>query len=648
MNNNHHLNMKEVLISKSASKNNTVRDGKNSNNRRKILWASLPFVLSASILTACTAPKTGSSALNGSASTLAGTATPGTTTAGTTTNKTGQVGTGNLQAVNVKYDSEDYYFNWKSGSYQTINLENGSSTISKSGIYEITGTLREGSLVVDIDKTADKGAVYLVLNNAGISSTKSAPILVKGAKKVVLILENGTTNTLYQGSGVTVDKDGDPSAALFSKADLTITGSGTLKVTSDFNDGITGKDELKITDGIILIQSKADGIVGKDLLAVEKGNITINAGKDGMRSTNETDAGMGNIVIKDGSFNITANNDAMQAYGILETDGGRYNISTGGGYPGKSLKTNMDGPGMMGGRPGQVIQKSQTANSDTESRKGLKANGGILLINGTFNLSTNDDSIHSDGDILINGGTINLQAGDDGIHSETTVTINGGSLNIKDSYEGIEGKNITLNNGKISLTSSDDSFNVNNSSGLLTINGGEVSLNAGGDGLDSNGSVKMTGGIVTVDGPTANNNGAIDYDGKFTITGGTVVASGSSGMAEAPDSTSSQPSILMYYSSLQAAGTKITLKDSTGNTLASSTPTKAYASVAISAPGMKTGSNYTLYKGETKLVTFTLSNAVTYLNESGVTTGRTNGPGGGGPAGGSGGPAGGVGGPKMR
>jgi hypothetical protein len=188
--------------------------------------------------------------------------------------------------------------------------------------------------VIDVDKSADKGTVNLILNNVSITSETSAPIYVKDAKAVVLVLENNTVNTVTQGSGVVVNSDNEPSAAVFSKADLTITGGGTLNVVSKYNDGITSKDTLKITDGTLYIEAKGDGITGKDALAVEKANITVTSGKDGLRATNDTDAGMGNILVKDGVFDIQAGNDALQAYGTLQLDGGSFDLTSGGGYAG--------------------------------------------------------------------------------------------------------------------------------------------------------------------------------------------------------------------------------------------------------------------------------------------------------------------------
>lgn len=575
----------------------------------------LPMLLA---LVICFATLTGCTTLNKSSTNTA----DGNTTAEVTS-----------IADTVTFDSDDAYFDWQSQSYQTINLNQDSAAISKSGIYQITGTLTDGSLVVDIDNNADTGTVYLVLNNASLSSAASAPIYIKDTKKVVLILENGTTNTIYQGSNCVVDGNNEPTAAIFSKSDLTITGSGTLNVTSDYNDGITSKDTLKITDGTLNVQAKADGIVGKDILAVKNGNITVTAGKDGIRSTNDTDSNLGNILITGGTLTITSGKDAVKAKGTLEVDGGTLNIIAGGGYTENTTVHSDNGPGKMGGSSEQTTQTS----TDTENINGLCADRSILITQGLLTVSAYDDALNASNDILIKGGTLNLDSGSKGIHSDTSVTIDNGTVTVNHCYEGIEGKNITINDGKITLASNDDGFNVNDSSGLETINGGEISMNVGGDGIDSNGSVKMTDGTVYVNGPTANNNGAIDYDGSFTISGGTIIAAGSSGMAETTGTDSSQPSILMYYSTTQAASTAITLKDSSGNIVAAFTPVKPYTSVAISSPGMKTGQNYTLYSGSTNIVTFTLTDTVTYLNESGITQKQGMNPGGGMHGGASGG-----------
>lgn len=545
-----------------------------------------------------------------------------------------------INPVSVTYADDDFYFDWKNGSYNAITL-NGSSatvngegldvqgaivTISRSGVYEITGSLTNGSIVVDVNRDTDDGTVFLVLNGAAIQSQTSAPIYVKNAKKAVILLENGTDNSVAGGSEYVVNEDGEPSAAIFSKSDLTITGSGKLAVTADYNDGITSKDDLKITDGSLTVTSKADGIVGKDSVSVKNGTFAITAGKDGIRSTNETDEDKGNVVVENGQFTIAAANDGMQAARLVQIDAGTFQLTSGGGYPGKSINSSND----FGAPPDQKAKTSTTDSvQDEESKKGLKAGQGILLNGGNISVSSYEDSLHSNNDLIINGGILTLQSGDDGLHADNNLQITAGEITIKNSYESLESSNITVNGGKINATSTDDGINVNSKTGVLTITGGEVTLNANGDGLDSNGSVNMTGGTVYVDGPTGNGNGSLDYDGSFAISGGTLVASGSSGMALAPN-TNTQPSILMYYTSAQAAGTPITLKDKDGSTVVAYIPLKQYSSVAISSPKLTVGSTYTLYSGDHQIVEVTLSDSLTYLTESGVTTKPQNaGPGGG-------------------
>jgi hypothetical protein len=189
-----------------------------------------------------------------------------------------------------------------------------------------------------------------------------------------------------------------------------------------------------------------------------------------------------------------------------------------------------------------------------------------------------------------------------------------------------------------------------NSSSKLTITGGYLSVDAKGDGLDANGSIAMSGGTVIVNGPTDNGNGPLDYDGTFEMTGGLLVAAGSSGMAQATSDQSTQPGILMTYSKAQQAGAMVHLQDSEGKDILTFAPAKAYQSLFVSSPAIKKDAAYTLYaggtstgttvgglydggtyQGGTKIVDFTQSSVITWLSETGVTEARKGmgGPGGG-------------------
>lgn len=152
---------------------------------------------------------------------------------------------------------------------------------------------------------------------------------------------------------------------------------------------------------------------------------------------------------------------------------------------------------------------------------------------------------------------------------------------------------------------------------------------------------------MIVNGPTANNNGTLDYDGAFEMNGGFLAAAGSSGMAQAPSEDSKQYSIIMNYPQTQQAGTLVHLEDSKGNTVATLAPSKNYQTIVISSPNLKKDSTYTLYsggtssgsvsnglyddgkyQGGTKVVQFEITNPVTWLSESGVTEARSGHPGG--------------------
>ena len=264
--------------------------------------------------------------------------------------------------------------------------------------------------------------------------------------------------------------------------------------------------------------------------------------------------------------------------------------------------------------------------------KGIKANDSIRIKNGTFTINAQDDSIHTSneddsgkGYIYICGGTFNLSAGDDGVHAATALLITGGTLTVSKSYEGLEGDSIDITNGEICVNSSDDGLNASSAdhssdsetqaenqdspqmqdpsseadaNAYIRISGGVLYVNAEGDGLDSNGMLYIEGGTITVDGPTQANNGALDYGTGAEITGGTVMAAGSSGMATTFGDSSTQYSVLYNFDSTLEAGTEITLTDADGTEVMSYTPSKAFSSIVFSSDELAAG-DYTVTAGDT-------------------------------------------------
>lgn len=577
----------------------------------------------------------------------------------------------------VTYDTDDTYTDWKSGNPNYIELmvttaslkgagaavKGGVVTITSAGTYVISGKLDNGQVIVDVQ---NKGIVRLVLNGAEINSSDNAPIYVKNAGKTIISLEGGTENSVKDGTkyNLTEPDTDEPSAAIFSKDNLVINGTGKLTVKANYKDGITSKDDLKITGGIIQITAADDGLVGRDILAVKEGNITIEAVGDGMKSSNDTENTKGIIAIENGTFNLKAEKDGIQAETAVLIGDGAFNITSGGGSVNGTKKAEEGMRGPMGGKNNS---NTKTAAAETESKKAIKAASDIGIAGGTFNIDSADDSIHSNNNAVIEGGNFAITSGDDGIHADATLGIKGGKINITKSYEGIEASVITISEGDIHVTASDDGLNAgggadgsaingrpgqnnfaSSGSNKLNINGGYIVVNSIGDGLDANGSIYMTKGTVIVSGPTSSGNGALDYDGSFEMTGGFLVSAGSSGMAQAPSDSSTQNSIAMTFPQTQSAGTLVSIQDSKGNSIATFAPAKEYQTVVISSPDLKKGESYTLYsggkstasgadglykdgkyEGGTKLVSFEISNSVTWLNESGVTTGKSSMPGGG-------------------
>ena len=524
-----------------------------------------------------------------------------------------------VHPIFVEYDSDDLDSSAGGAAKSYIKLEGGSIafegsgatvdgaivTIASAGVYSISGVLDDGQIIID---TEDEETVVLVLNGADITCSTSAPIYILNAEKTVITLADGTENRVTDGdSYILEDAESDePNAAIFSKDDLTINGSGSLTVNANYNNGIASKDDLKITGGSIAVNAVNDGVKGRDSIAVRDGSITVKAGGDGMQSHNDEDAEKGYIFIEGGTLAITAGLDGIQAETRLLVSGGDITIVSGGG------SVN----GGSGDRWGDWSMGGTSDDGTGDSAKGLKAGVDVTITGGTINIDSSDDSIHSNASLSINGGNITLASGDDGMHSDATLQIDGGDISITKSYEGIESAVLTINDGTIHIIASDDGINAaggNDGSAMggrpgqgsfelsgdyhLYVNGGYIAVDATGDGLDINGPIGMTGGVVIVNGPIANNNGALDYTGAFNITGGFLVAVGSSGMAEAPSTSSTQYSVMYNFASAQAAGTMVHIEAKGGEEILTFVPTKAYQSVVLSSPELENGTTYVVYSG---------------------------------------------------
>lgn len=574
--------------------------------------------------------------------------------------------------IDPGYTNRDLTGTWDGAAATTVSLNassidvsgpgasasGGTLDITAAGVYVLSGTLNDGQIIVEAD---DSDKVQIVLNNVSIACSNSAPIYVKQADKVFLTLADGTKNTVTDGPVYTLaDGEDEPNAAIFSKDDLTINGAGELTVHGKYKNGIVSKDDLVITSGTITVTAVNDGLKGRDGVAVHDGTFVINAAQgDGIQSNNDEDTDKGWISIDGGTFNITAGNDGIQAETILQITDGTMTIKAGGGSANSSTgdKSNERPIGdkwrneTAFSTTQESLEKINTIEStdSSKSAKGVKAGTAINITGGNIHIDSADDAVHSNGDVIITGGALTISSGNDGIHADVSLVVDNATIGILESYEGLEGTTITIKGGKIHITAKDDGLNAAGGSDnmFIRITDGLVVINANGDGIDANGSLYIDGGTVLVNGPTNNGNGPLDYDGVAEITGGTIVAAGSSGMVQNFSESSSQNSLLIVYSSVQKAGTLISLLDEKGKPILSFAPAKDYQSIVISTPELEQGKTYTLYSGGSaggnntdglytdkkysagsKIVSVTLSGTATSISDNGEQISRISGPGG--------------------
>ena len=480
-----------------------------------------------------------------------------------------------------------------------LSTQTGAIMVTRGGSYTLTGTLNDGQIVVD---APEDEKVELILSNAEIASSSSAAIDCRQAKDLIVTLADNTQNTLTDAASYHYDDpdQDEPNAALFSKADLLIRGNGSLRVQGNYKHGIASKDDLKIEGGAITVISVSDALRGKDSVTVEDGTIVLQAGKDGISATNEQNADKGRVEISGGSFTITAAGDGIQAEQALSITGGSFSITTEGISSGTS-----------------------------DSQKGIKAGNRIAIDNGTFQLNTRDDAIHSNLDATINSGTFTIETGDDGVHAARDLVINGGAFNIPVCHEGFEATTITFNGGDIFIDSEDDAIGAaagteearsfegwdGNPYITVTINGGSIEAVSGGDTVDSNGNIFVSGGRLRLNSPAVPYyEGCLLCNGRVTVTGGDIAFVGNIGVELTVEN---QPMLLVSYARGKGAGTVVSLRDQSGKTLLETLARRDYTQSVFSSPELQVGETYSVYVDDERITDVTLTGAINKAADDG-------------------------------
>ena len=495
---------------------------------------------------------------------------------------------------------------WRNKSTKDIELIDNSSIahssgvqisdnyirISSPGIYRLKGSLTEGQVSVDC-----KGNVALILDDVNVTNSSDAAISVTDAEHLLIYLPDGSQSNISSGkqreiisSNANKDIDYASGAAIYSKDNLSIAGSGKLSVSGYINNGIATTDHLIIISGDIGISAVNNGLKGNDLVSITGGNISILSGGDGIQSDRD-------LSISGGKLDITAGDTSTVS--LEESD-------------------NHRGPGFMDGN-GKMPQQFQHFDGEspvdfTGSDAGFRRPSDNKLRNpmpdnrkddsqSNNASSTSTKGIKSGGNLTITDGTITIKSADDGIHTDGTLIVSGGDINIIKSKEGMEGNQINIDSGNISITASDDGMNASGGNlPVLRISGGTIYVNANGDGLDSNGDLVIEGGSTVVDGPSNNGNGALDSGsengGTIVCNAGTILAIGASGMAETFNSNSAQYSFIKNFSEMFTKETQISIYDENEKIIFEHISAKSFNSVVFSSPDLIPGHTYTISVGD--------------------------------------------------
>ncbi|OFO77799.1 MULTISPECIES: carbohydrate-binding domain-containing protein [Rothia] len=572
-------------------------------NKKILTSATSVTLLAALALTGCSTTSNALASGTAADSSVGTTATTSSATATDTATSSSSFSTnvksGEKLDVDTHYSEQD--LSWDTSSETAIDLSNptatdgvtvedGTLTITKAGTYKLSGEY-QGQIKVE---TADSDAVRLVLDNANITNSSGAALNVVNADEVILYSASGTTNTISDGADYTATGEDDPDAVVYSKADLTIAGEGTLKVNGNHEDGIHTSDGLVIASGTLEVNAANTGIKGKDYVDILGGTINVTAQQDGIKSTNDTDEGQGWTRLSNGTVTVNAGDDGFKASRVVEISGG-------------SLTVEQSDEGIEA----QYINVSggdvNVTSADDGMNASLKTSDSESTDSSANTSDTADQQQNNQQQGSIPGGQ---QSGTSGTAQQQNNTQNQGNQNMGQppAMPGGNAQDGTSQNGTTGTGQQGmgqppqggmpggggGTFEVVDAA--INVSGGHVTVNAEGDGIDSNGVTTLSGGTLIVNGPSQGGNAALDTNGDLLLNGATVLSGSTADMFEAPSTNSTSGYLKLTNSSGFEQGSTVQVADSSGKVVANYKVTKSNVQlVLVSSSSIVKGQSYTVY-----------------------------------------------------
>lgn len=600
-------------------------------NKKILTSATSVTLLAALALTGCSttsnALASGTTAADSSVGTTATTSSAtATDTAASSSSFSTNVKSGEKLDVDTHYSGQD--LSWDTSSETAIDLSNptatdgvtvedGTLTITKAGTYKLSGEY-QGQIKVE---TADSDAVRLVLNSANITNSSGAALNVVNADEVILYSASGTTNTISDGADYTATGEDDPDAVVYSKADLTIAGEGTLKVNGNHEDGIHTSDGLVIASGTLEVNAANTGIKGKDYVDILGGTINVTAQQDGIKSTNDTDEGQGWTRLSNGTVTVNAGDDGFKASRVVEISGGSLTVEQSDegieaqyiNVSGGDVNVTSADDGMNASLKTSNSESTDSSENTSDAANQQQNNQQQGSLPGGQQSGTSNQQQQGTGQPPAMSGTSQdgtSQNGTTGTGQQQNNTQNQGNQNMGQppAMPGGNAQDGTSQNGTTGTGQQGmgqppqggmpggggGTFEVIDAA--INVSGGHVTVNAEGDGIDSNGVTTLSGGTLIVNGPSQGGNAALDTNGDLLLNGATVLSGSTADMFEAPSTNSTSGYLKLTNSSGFEQGSTVQVADSSGKVVANYKVTKSNVQlVLVSSSSIVKGQSYTVY-----------------------------------------------------